>query len=195
MTDNFDKKLTKILYRRACPDGIALGEYETGLLPEAQVRQIRQHVSECPRCQRELEQLRDFLRDVEQDLEPGLTRRIKTWIAERIPDFSQGGEALTPAFSVRGEAEQSLFYKAGEAELSLEIQEDPRHAGRMAMHGLLTGIGPETLKVLLLDEDEQVATVGVDELGNFAMEDLETGEYTLVLSGPEVEILVPGLVV
>ncbi|MEJ2266384.1 MAG: DUF4173 domain-containing protein, partial [Anaerolineales bacterium] len=61
MTDNFDKKLTKILYRRACPDGIALGEYETGLLPEAQVRQIRQHVSECPRCQRELEQLRDFL--------------------------------------------------------------------------------------------------------------------------------------
>lgn len=53
--------LQAALYRQDCPETMKLGEYQLGLLAEAEATQIKVHLNRCPHCQAELARLAEFL--------------------------------------------------------------------------------------------------------------------------------------
>ncbi len=193
---HIDDSLKAALYRITCPDSATLGNFHLGLLPEAAATQISDHLAICPHCVREIEQLEVFLAETAVSLQPSTVERIKVWIAKRIPSGGQTRNMLgTPAFAMRGGDTGPLMYEAGDAQLSLEVQDDPEHPGRKSILGLVLGIETEAVQARLIQNETVITVVALDELGNFTFAGLEPGKYELTLSGQDVEIHVPDLLV
>jgi hypothetical protein len=191
---HFEDQMKQILYRRDCPSSVELGDYQLGMLPEGRMAFIRKHLAECPHCTREVEMLQSFLRDLQPDLEYSLEERIKVLIAERLSGLSTGGQAM-PAFGLRGEAEDVHIYQVENVQISVHLERDPKREGHYSLFGLVTGIEPEGVAAHLWRGGEEVGVAGLDELGNFIFSSVETGLYELMLSGPELEILIQNLTI
>lgn len=191
MTD-LKKPFAAKLYRANCPSSTELGEYHLRILPAERMTWIQTHLSECPLCASEVQGLRTYLDDLAPELEPSLSGRIQTWIAQRIPDLGRGGTPV-PGFALRGNAGSVQTYEAGAGQLNLDIQPDSIQPEHRTLLGLLTGVNPEGMNVLLLQGAGSVAAVGLDELGSFVLTGVQPGEYTLILRGPEVEIVIETL--
>jgi hypothetical protein len=189
---NIDAKITEILYRITCPDSIELGEYQLGILETARHRHISQHLADCPHCRRELAQLHNFMDDVSADLDYGIVERIKIWVAQKLPAW-EGGIGGVPAFALRGEDQGPLMYETGEAQLTLEIQDDPQRPGQKSLIGLVLGVDTIAWQVHLWQNDRLLDAIPLDNLGNFIIENISSGAYKLILSGPSSEIHVPDL--
>jgi len=202
MTD-LENRLSAALYRVTCPDSAELGEYRLGITPNARAAFIDRHLRECPHCNREMVQLDSFMAQVKSDLDYSTAERIKIWIARRVPDSKAGLGSPAPAFSLRGgvgddgddEAgpDRSLVFEAGDAQLMIEIQDDPGDGGRKILIGLVIGIDLVDLEAHLWLDGRRVATAEIDDLGNFAIANLEAGRYELIVSGPDGEIHVQEL--
>jgi hypothetical protein len=190
--NNFEDHLNRLLHRASCPTTTELGEYQLKLLPKQRSAEIREHISQCLHCTRELEQLRAFMKEVSPDLEYSLLENIRIWVAERLTDLSSGGQ-FAPAYSLRGQQSEALVYSAGEAELTLEIAPASQGSDLRSILGLLTGVDPSDVDVILLQSGKLLVSSEVDELGNFILPDLESGDYTLILAGEEFEIHVEQL--
>jgi hypothetical protein len=198
MTD-IESKLSAALYRVTCPDAAELGEYRLGMTPSARADVIDQHLRDCPHCNRELAQLDTFMVQVKDDVAFSTAERFKIWIARRVPNVSAGRGSLAPAFSFRGvddgeaDPDRSMVFEAGDAQLMIEIQDDPGAGGRKTLIGLVIGIDLDDLEAHLWLDGQRVATAQVDDLGNFALPNLATGNYELIVTGPDVEIHVQEL--
>ncbi len=80
-------------------------------------------------------------------------------------------------------------YEAEEVQVMAEVLDDTSHPGRKALLGLLTGIyQAHGFRAYLWLAATHCATVLVNDLGNFAIDNLTPGDYSLVLSGPDMEI-------
>lgn len=73
----FDELLKKELHRWECPSVQILGDYELDMLPSDQMRIVKAHVRECPRCQAELNALRDFMNAPDLPVTDALRQRPK----------------------------------------------------------------------------------------------------------------------
>ncbi len=192
------RRLTATLYRVTCPPPEELGEYHLGLLPRGQMAAVTRHLDECPYCTQEVVQLKEYL----SELAPALELRPLEWARERVKvlvarlvDRGQepgrpGQPALAPAYAgIRGEEEEPYVYQAGDFQVVVEVQADTEHPDRWMILGLLVGLeDAQGTQVHVWQADAPLTTVTIDELGNFAIPDLELGTYELILSGPEVEI-------
>jgi hypothetical protein len=193
---HIDDSLKAALFRITCPDSATLGNFHLGLLPEDAVTKIAKHVTDCPHCTREINQLEAFLAETAVSLQPSTAERIKIWIAKRIPTGRQTRDMLgTPAFAMRGGDTGPLMYEAGDAQLSLEVQDDPEHPGRRSILGLVLGIETEAVLVKLIQGDVLVTAVTLDPIGNFTFTGLEPGKYELTLSGQDIEIQAQDLLI
>jgi hypothetical protein len=189
---SIDKLLQSALYRAFCPDSITLGEYYLGILAEEQASQVRKHLRECPRCQQELNQLKSFARQHSRDIELSPLEHVRQLVARLVDTGSFS--ALTPAFQgVRGSEAKILSYEADGYQIALDIQDDLEHPGRMAIYGLLLGLDPQQFEVKLIEEGATIAKVKIDPYGNFWLESIPPGNYTLLLTGPVEEIRIEGL--
>lgn len=195
-------RLTTQLYRLTCPSSMELGEYDLGVLPRDQAAAVAHHLAECPHCTREVAQLKDYLTEMAPTLELGPLERVREQVKVLVARLVSGGPgnsllkqpALAPAYlGVRGEEEGALVYQADDIQVVIEIHEDVDQPDRQALLGLVTEIEPRELKVHLWQASQCVATVSVDELGNFVIPGLAPGSYELILSGPEVEIHIQAL--
>ena len=189
-----ENRLSAALYRVTCPDSAELGEYRLGITPAARAAFIDRHLRECPHCYRELVQLDSFMAQVKSDLDYGTADRIKIWIARHVPDLKAGLGSPAPAFAFRGDGvddeagpDRSLVFEAGDAQLMIEIQDAPGDAGRKALIGLVIGIDLVDLEAHLWLDGRRIATVDIDDLGNFAFPNLEAGHYELIITGPDGE--------
>jgi hypothetical protein len=191
----FEDKLGAALYRATCPDSLELGEYHLGILGEDRSELIRLHLADCPHCTLELSQLESFASDTALDFEPSLAERVRVWIAKRMPERDDTRSGMAPALALRGDDEGPLFYEAGDAQLTIEIQDDPDEPGRRSLLGLVMGADPEDLQVHLWFDGERVASVAVDDLGNFRVSGLASGDYELILAGPSIEIHIQELTI
>ena len=188
---HIDDSLKAALYRITCPDSATLGNFHLGLLSSDKAETIVAHVGLCPHCTAELNQLELFLAETAVSPEPTISQRIKVWIAKRMLTYETGNDPMgTPAFALRGDEIEPLMYEAGDAQLSLEVQDDPEHPGRKSILGLVLGIETEAVNVQLMQAEDIVTAVVLDTLGNFTLSNLQTGEYALMLTGPDVEIYV-----
>lgn len=203
MTNDIERKLRATLYRAFCPGSTELGEYHLGLLSTDRRRELRAHLAECPHCASELEQLRSFMESVSADIEPNLKARqagasLLRRLAARLLPPSIPGVGWSPALAgVRGEAGSMLSFSAEGYHLVIDIQVDADRADRRSILGLLTGAEPASaaLTARLYQANALAAQAQVDELGNFAIHLVSPGEYSLLLSSPEVEISIEQLTI
>ena len=190
-------RLTARLYRAVCPTTVELGEYHLGLLPGERAAAVARHLAECPHCARETAQLREYLGALVPHPEPTPLEQVQVLVAQlvrRIEESIQPAPpALAPAYALRGEGAGPLLYQAGDVQISIEVQADAAHPGRRLLLGFAIGIEIADLEACLAQEEQPVATVPVDELGNLAVPNLAPGTYHLILRGPTIEVHVPEL--
>lgn len=183
----WEGNMTTALYRSLCPDSAELGEYQLGLLMGDRRISIREHLATCPHCRREMAQLDQFLTSVAPDIEFNAVDRIKVWVARLVPQGFNAGMGLAPVLAVRGAGAGPQLYEAGDAQVGIDIQPDLR-PGTFTLVGLVTGAELDGLQAIVWQDDESVATVDVDDLGNFIVDALRPGRYRVTLSGPSLEI-------
>jgi hypothetical protein len=197
--------MTAQLYRITCPNSTELGEYHLGVLPVDRARAIAEHLAECPHCRREIAQLADYLAELEpsigwdasaqRDALDQVVERVRVLVARLINGGPLGQPALAPAFaSVRGEGQEPLMYQAGEMQVMIEIEEDVDRPDHKTILGLVVGSeAPQELEAHLWAGEQPLATVPVDELGNFVLSNVVCGSYELMLSGPKIDIHIQDL--
>jgi hypothetical protein len=197
------RQMAAQLYRAACPATLELGEYELGLLPSAQMFTIQQHVAECPHCTRELLQLQNYLTALAPTLEVNppsvITERVRVLIAhlaDSIAGMAPLGGAAPALAGLRGEPAQQYVYEAEHVQVILEVQPDLGHADRKEILGLILGLeNAQPLEAHLWQTDQRLATVTIDELGNFVFSALQPGPYELILSSADLEIHIQDVLV
>lgn len=189
---SIEKHLQTALYRAFCPDSIILGEYYLGILDQEQASEVRKHIKDCARCQQELNQLEVFSREQRRDIELSPLEHVRQLIAQLVDSGSSS--PLVPAFQgVRGSEAKILSYQAEGYQISLDIQDDPDYPGRKSIYGLLLGSDPQQFEAGLIDEGKTIALAKVDLYGNFWLESIPPGSYTLLLTGPLDEIRIEDL--
>jgi hypothetical protein len=192
-------RLTAQLYRLNCPSPLELGEYHLGLLPRDQAAALARHLVECPHCTHEATQLKDYLAQLKPDLAMGPLERVRTLVARLISGAPSSGLLGQPALAsayvgVRGDEEGPLIYQADDVQVAIEAHEHADTPGRHAILGLVTGLEDlNELQVHLWQSAQRIATVPVDEQGNFVISDLAPASYELMLSGPAIEVHIQDL--
>jgi hypothetical protein len=190
--DFTERTLSSFLYRITCPSSSDLGEYHLQMLSDEQTEAIRQHLTTCPHCTRELAQLQSYLKEMAPDLDYTFQERVKIWIARLLPAFPA---TQAPAFAVRGESEGPLMFEAGSYHLTLEVQDDPANPGFRTILGLVID-GEATLqRVELWQDGRSVQETALDDLGNFVFAGVRPGSYDLILSQLAAEVHVQGFTV
>jgi len=190
-------RLRASLYRFDCPSSSDLGEYHLGMLPSAESKAIRAHIQLCPHCAQELAVLESYLEALRPDLEIRAGERVRVWIA-RLMSGSQAAKGPGPQFApalagVRGAAAGPLIYMAEGVQIAMEVVEDVEQPGRGQLLGLVTGVETKGWTVQLWRLDERVAETPIDDAGNFTIQDLISGEYSLIMGDSEREIHIPEL--
>ena len=94
---------------------------------------------------------------------------------------------MDPVFGLRGDSGtgQAYDFQAGEARITIEVQENAQ--GQKTLLGLVLGINQQDLTAALWQQGERLQQVAVDELGNFVITDIPSGEYDLIVSRPDEE--------
>jgi anti-sigma factor RsiW len=190
---SLQRRLGEALYRFDCPSGQSLGEYALDLLaPEARTA-VARHVVDCLRCTAELRTLREFLAgDDPPVLErggvlAGLRRIVATLLAP--------APAMAPAaVALRGGSTSAQTYRAGDLTLTLGPGPQPRR-GRASLMGLVVRedgdleVPPASTARLLAPSGAAEATE-IDDLGNFAFDDLAPATYSLELQLGDTVVVV-----
>jgi hypothetical protein len=195
---HLEDALASSLYRVTCPSPMELGEYHLGGLKRRQAKGITRHIAECPRCAREVAQLRSFLGDLAPEPEPAFLEQVRVQIARLVSGaaslLSPPRPAFAPAYvGVRGGGGEPAIYEAGGAQVILGAQPNPSAGDRFDLLGLVTGIDYAGLSAHLWQAGRLIATIPVDEGGNFVFGDLPSAGYELVLNGPGQEIYIEEL--
>ena len=192
MTTNqaFQRQLTEMLYRADCPPAIELGDYQLGLLAAPRLAFIRQHVAECTHCSQELAGLDGYLTSLAPQLPqsiaaPGLlaraTERVKIFVGQLLPN--------APTLALRGDDDEApQIYEAGDLQVSVATEDDPDQPDRKLVLGLVMGAQTIGWQAHLWRDNQAVASVEVDEFGNFSAAGLQAGLHQLILSGSEAEV-------
>lgn len=174
--------LRRRLFRVVCPPPQALGDYHLGLLDPDERYEVAQHLADCPRCAAELRTLRVYLADnspigatagIERAV--GALRRVAASLVSPGPNLAYAG--------LRGGPAESQTFRAGDVAISIGVSPTSRR-GRSTVSGLITrDEQPSSLfadrDVRLLVENRVVETARVDDLGNFDLENVIPGAYTL----------------
>ncbi|MFN8516811.1 MAG: hypothetical protein U0232_01295 [Thermomicrobiales bacterium] len=170
------------LYRHDCPPTQRLGDYALRLLAPADQVAIAAHANTCPLCADELAQIRAFLA-IEADLPPlGLGER-----ARRIIVAVLAPPPATAPTALRGTVVGATqTYLAEDVTISLDVAAGSRR-DRRSLTGLAwrdrddaTPLAGAT--VALIGADGATRTEAIDELGNFAFDDVPTGETRLEIA-------------
>ena len=184
-----------MLYRWDCPSADRLGQAELGLLPEPEIRVIRQHLSGCHACASEVEELRRFLAS---------TATVAAESRAEAPEPVRHGSAreffgaliatLLPremAVSVRGGEAAPLVATAPGITVVLDPQ--PASPGYVLVVGQVAASDQEQWTGALVElrqgERVQVMTT-VDELGGFRCGPVTAGRFDLRITPESGQMVV-----
>ncbi len=196
------------LYRSQCPSGQELSLYCAGMLSNEESIRIANHILDCPLCANEVAETRQFLRALDVELpKPAFSLR-----AILHPVFATRVFRTQPQFAVRGESDSSETswprqYKAETVDLSLHLSFTSK--GERMLLGIITSIDPEesveifegvaaelyTAPGPLASNGDKPATqpllhTQVDDLGNFVVKPIPTGNYVLIIYLPNRELVI-----
>ena len=187
------RRLRGYLHRFDCPSPQELCDYDLGLLPPAERTKIAAHVVVCPHCAGELGTLRDFLASEPAELTrpaAGPLRRVVATLLAPAPDAAYAG--------LRGADDATAqTYQTGGVTIALDTQFD-RRRGRGALTGLLWQEDPAAADLAgaaatLLAPDGATRTTALDDVGNFAFDDLAPGRYQVEVTLGDQLVTIPEL--
>ena len=190
-----------------------LADWAEGRLPEAEARAVEERLADADDATRaEAEWLRTFSRaskEVVLEDPPAEQRAELSGIFEayaegrrqpgplkRLAATLSFGGGLQPLAGVRSAASQEsqgqLIYSTEAADIALNFRRRPG-SGDLDLDGQVfpnDDEEPEAFGVQILLGAEEVGTTATDELGEFAFEGVPPGEYQILLSSDQVEILI-----
>ncbi|MFN8440380.1 MAG: hypothetical protein U0175_06425 [Caldilineaceae bacterium] len=191
----FEQWLTDRLYRAMCPSSLELGEYESGLLIDTARLQIELHLRDCPACRKEINFLRDFF--VAESIKlpaPVPDSTLQTMIKRLVARLRTAGNDLGPQpawGALRGTANEPLVFSADSVEIVIEVQENASQPLHKTLLGLVLGVeSNQDFLVQLSQNDQVIASTPLDPFGNFVFPSLTSGNYQLILTGNQLEILI-----
>jgi hypothetical protein len=185
-----ERALQRRLYRFACPSPHALGDYEFGLVGAETRTGITAHLVDCPRCRDELDDLRAFLAAEPAPASPGIAGRLRRAVANLLAPPE-------PAFAgLRGGVDAALL-AYGTADVRITLHWEGQQ-GKATLIGLLWREGADAEAELagtatLIAGDRPALAVAIDELGNFAFEEVTAGPHRLELALADQVIVIPEL--
>lgn len=190
------RHLLRNLYRFACPSSQTLGEYELGMVAPAERTRIAAHIVGCPRCTAEMQMLREFLA-TEEDAPPvGAVGRIRRMVATLLPP----PPLISPHAALRGRGDGAArTYQADDVTITLDLGA-PVRRGRTSLVGLIwrDNDDPATIAgstVTLLRDGDIMHTSEIDDVGNFAFDDITPGTYELGVTLGEDHITIEGVAI
>lgn len=191
-----------------------LADWAEGRLPEEEARAVERRLAEADEATRaEAEWLKTFhraSRDVVLE-DPPAGQRAE--LAKAFEAYAEGREALqrpgplkrfaaTLSFGgglqsvagVRsgGGPEGQLVYTTEAADVALNVRRRPGN-GKLDLDGQVFSNDkevPEAFGIQILRGADEVGTTATDELGEFSFEGVAPGEYQILVSSAEVEILI-----
>jgi hypothetical protein len=183
--------LTTQLYRLTCPSSLELGDYVLGVTAGRQSRSIAEHLRDCPHCTQEVDQLRDYIKDLSPAPRPNPLEQARVLIARVIGGIEPGGLTMAPAYAtVRGGSPGPITLQADGILIILEVQ--PSAEGRVDLIGQLASDQQElwiSARVELFENGELLASDSVSDIGGFRFEGIlpEAVELKITpLRGPVV---------
>jgi hypothetical protein len=191
--DELQQLLRQRLYRILCPSSDDLLAYRQGWLDEQRTSDLRVHLRDCPHCGSELRLLDEAAGAPPW---PPPISRLRRLIATALPIQRQ---PLAIYGGLRGAGDGGQYaYRAEHLELTLDVQHVAGRPGRVVLVGMLFDeeappgeMQPATAS--LLEGDFVVSSATLDELGNFVLDDITPGDYSLSLRLPELEVVVEAL--
>lgn len=181
-------RLTKNLFRAACPSSLELGEYHLRVLPASQMMIISQHLRNCPHCARESKQLKFFLSDPIPTQDNSLVEQARVVIARLVGGKGEpkksGKDTLIPSFTVlRGEIKEPLTFEAKGIVIVLDLQPATDEEG-ITMLGQIAADEQDDWTgavVELYQNDQLEISTTVDDLGSFQLKGLLSGSREMHL--------------
>jgi anti-sigma factor RsiW len=174
--------LARVLYRHDCPTTQQLGDHALRLPAQAERVAIAAHVTTCPHCAGELAQIRTFLA-IEAD-PPPLSFGER---ARRIIVAALAPPPATAPTALRGSAESDTrTYQADDITITLDVasgsRRDRRNLTGLAWRDRDDAAPVAGATVALLAAGDTASTAAIDELGNFAFDDVLPGDYRLEMT-------------
>ncbi len=188
-----------------------LVDWAEGRLPEEEARVVEERLAEADEATRaDAEWLRAFSRASKGVVLEGPPAGQRAELAKTFEAYAGGRRqpgflkrftatlsfvgGLRPVAGVRsaGGAEGQLVYTTEAADVALNFRRRPGN-GKLDLDGQVfpnDDEEPEAFGVQILRGTDEVATTTTDELGEFAFEKVPPGEYQILVSSEQVEILI-----
>ena len=186
--ERLESRLHELL-RSDCPPPDVLGEAAMHLLAPAEADKVAAHLSACPACQQEVDQLREFWEMADDvSLLGEIQEFVLQWLAPVAP---APGPALA---GIRGAAVRAQTFTAAHLWLAVTVQEGDR--GRKNLLALVTredGYPLEHGTAWLCQENRLLSGGRVDTRGNLVIADLEPGTYDLGIQCDGTRVWVRGV--
>lgn len=183
--------LRRRLYRADCPSPQRLADYRLGLLGENEAEQAEQHLTGCPRCREEDEELRRFLADA-----PPPARKVPSARPARPMTWALRGRVVrsVSAVALRGAGGDPLMIEAGPHTIFLDARLEGSHGLRLTGQLLAQPEEPWRVALVEIQQGGAVRFVGpLDAAGGFqcllpSREPIElrisaTGQPVIVVAG------------
>ncbi len=205
MYTNINTRLLAKLYRSICPSAVNLNYYCLGMVSDEERMHIASHLLDCPACTDEVAEIRRTQASV--DLYPSVTwspmaalRRIFATLVV------QEAQVVTRA-SMPGSG-WPRQYRAESIDLSLHLSRASN--GEMLLLGIITSnfaeesvdafegqrvdlyVAPGPLTEAG-DDSAPLYTTDIDDVGNIVLEDIQAGNYIMILRLFDREVVIEGL--
>jgi hypothetical protein len=184
-----DRLLSAALYREDCPATEMLVQYQAGLLPTQEKRQIAQHIELCSLCSDELQRIA-ALDAPQRSLWEELRRSARTVLeALHIEPPAQ------LAHAVRGDPYHPHLYRVNQLDITLGTVTSQEGGSLCTVKGRVTHHGIAVMNmtgqsVRLVRRDRIVDVQAIDELGYFSFDRLAPDEYDVWVETAEADIVV-----
>lgn len=200
--ERLQQSLRQRLFRILCPSSKVLAEFHYGLLAEAKMREIQQHVQMCPFCKKEIANLMHMDKPAEDQDSPDsqISMHAIPGVRRIVAKLNMPNTLKTVYGTNRSlSSEQFYAYQAEQIELTLDIHRILGSKQNLVMYGnvyclddSLSDTYPGT--VSLLTPQTVATSVPLDD-GSFVIEDIRPGCYSLSLRLSAIEIFVDSLII
>lgn len=214
---NLQGMLRRQFFRMFCPSADTLVAFHEGSLDMTEYASVRSHVAECPHCTRE----QRFLVQLTSDSVSGTSPPMQWYtitadsLRQPRPPSAQPRPALrqiTAAFlapkapsarsfygAPRSQPQLGQFaYQAEDVQIALGVRSVVNRSDRRVLTGTVTLAGERSSALdhafaALFDQQHEVSSAELDELGNFVLDNLLPGTYRLTFRLSDCEVIIEAL--
>lgn len=193
-----EQRATALLFRADCPPALDLAEYQAGLAASDYSRVLQSHLANCSHCRAELVQIEAILAQPDPYLQPAEPLAgLKQQLARLTARLTGGGAGVPAPVGLRGQDDAPLIYNAGDTDLILSIHSDAAHTGYRTLTGLVLGLpdSDTATQISLLQQGAETSRTTLDSSGNFMLEHLLPGSYSLLLENTACTITILDLTI